>query len=149
MYLFQGLPRKCVDPDLVRALYLFLHQQQNTPLHSFLSQLLQALLCKCADPVLAKALYLFTTPPKTVLKDSEATLHKLQLVPAAHIYVGIDEKKLQGKTRELDTILSSSTCSLVVMTCYFMLCCTAYCSAILLASGIRGKQVDGILLVIF
>lgn len=82
--------------------------------------MLQALLHKCADPDLAKALYLFTTPPKTVLKDSAATLHKLQLVPAAHIFVGVDERKLQGKTGELD-----SACYFVVTSRYLMLCCTA------------------------
>lgn len=57
----------------------------------------QDLLRKCAAPQLGPALYLYTTPPKTVLKDAAATLYSLQLVPAAHLYVGVDEKKAQGK----------------------------------------------------
>lgn len=53
----------------------------------------QDLVGKCAAAQYAQALYLYTTPPKTVLKDSAATLYSLKLVPAAHIHVGVDEKK--------------------------------------------------------
>eukprot|EP00882_Tetradesmus_deserticola_P028358 GHRQ01031589.1.p1 GENE.GHRQ01031589.1~~GHRQ01031589.1.p1 ORF type:complete len:403 (+),score=161.86 GHRQ01031589.1:119-1210(+) len=58
----------------------------------------QELLRKVAAPELAAALYLYTTPPKTLLKDAAATLYSLQLVPAAHIHVGLDESKAQGST---------------------------------------------------
>jgi hypothetical protein len=44
----------------------------------------------------APALYLYTTPPKTVLKDMTATLYQLGLVPAAHLYVGCEPKKLKA-----------------------------------------------------
>jgi hypothetical protein len=57
---------------------------------------LQDLLCKLAAPELVRGLYLYTTPPKTLLKDAAANLYCLQLVPAAHIHVGFDEKKAQG-----------------------------------------------------
>jgi hypothetical protein len=55
--------------------------------------MLQELLRKVAAPEFAPALYLYTTPPKTLLKDAAASLYSLQLVPAAHIHVGLDEKK--------------------------------------------------------
>lgn len=35
--------------------------------------------------------HLFVVPPKTVLKDSRATLWDMQMVPAAQIYLGVDE----------------------------------------------------------
>ncbi|GAX84069.1 hypothetical protein CEUSTIGMA_g11493.t1 [Chlamydomonas eustigma] len=37
------------------------------------------------------AFYLYTTPPRQVLKDSDVTLFKAQLVPAAHVYVHVVE----------------------------------------------------------
>jgi len=46
------------------------------------------------DPV-GPALYLYTTPPKTVLKDPTASLYQLKLVPAAHLYVGCEVKRLK------------------------------------------------------
>ncbi|KAF6257927.1 hypothetical protein COO60DRAFT_1701571 [Scenedesmus sp. NREL 46B-D3] len=58
----------------------------------------QDLLRKVAAPELAAALYLYTTPPKTLLKDAAATLYSLQLVPAAHIHVGLDERRAQAGT---------------------------------------------------
>lgn len=58
----------------------------------------QDLLHKLAAPELAPGLYLYTTPPKTLLKDAAASLYSLQLVPAAHIHVGLDEKRAQAAT---------------------------------------------------
>lgn len=55
---------------------------------------MQDLVRKCSATQYAQALYLYTTPPKTVLKDPTATLYGLKLVPAAHIYIGIDDKKV-------------------------------------------------------
>jgi hypothetical protein len=59
-------------------------------------QAVQQLVRQVAVPRLAPGLYLYTTPPKAVLKDASATLHKLKLVPAAHLYVGCDASKLGG-----------------------------------------------------
>lgn len=58
----------------------------------------QDLLHKLAAPELAPGLYLYTTPPKTLLKDAAASLYSLQLVPAAHIHVGLDERRAQAAT---------------------------------------------------
>ncbi|KAF8073148.1 ASPSCR1 [Scenedesmus sp. PABB004] len=54
----------------------------------------QALVSAVAAPGLAPALQLYTTPPKVVLRDGAATLYALQLVPAAHIHVGLDAARL-------------------------------------------------------
>jgi tether containing UBX domain for GLUT4 len=56
----------------------------------------QQLVTQLSVQALGPALYLYTTPPKTVLKDLTATLYQLKLVPAAHLYVGCDVKKLKG-----------------------------------------------------
>jgi hypothetical protein len=71
---------------------------QQTPIQPrfLVIHVLQELLCKLAAPELAPGLYLYTTPPKTLLKDAAASLYSLQLVPAAHIHVGFDEKKAKA-----------------------------------------------------
>lgn len=56
----------------------------------------QQLVSQTALDSVAPGLYLYTTPPKTVLKDMTATLYQLGLVPAAHLYVGCEPKKLKG-----------------------------------------------------
>lgn len=40
----------------------------------------------------SKGFYLYTTPPKVVLNDLGSTLYQAGLVPAAHVYVHIDEQ---------------------------------------------------------
>ena len=57
----------------------------------------QQLVSQIALEGVGPALYVYTTPPKTVLKDGSATLFQLKLVPAAHLYVGCDAKKLKGE----------------------------------------------------
>lgn len=57
----------------------------------------QQLVTQIALEAVAPALYLYTTPPKTVLKDLTATLYQLQLVPAAHLYVGCEPEKLKAQ----------------------------------------------------
>ncbi len=47
-------------------------------------------------PQRAGQLYLYTAPPKAVLRDTGATLYALQLVPAAHIYVGFHDGAMAG-----------------------------------------------------
>lgn len=56
----------------------------------------QQLVSQFALDAVAPALYLYTTPPKTVLKDPTATLYQLKLVPAAHLYVGCEHKRLKA-----------------------------------------------------
>jgi hypothetical protein len=56
----------------------------------------QQLVSQLALEPVAPALYLYTTPPKTVLKDPTATLYQLKLVPAAHLYVGCEHKRLKA-----------------------------------------------------
>lgn len=51
---------------------------------------LRQLVARAVVPELAAAFQLFTTPPRTVLKDMDATFHKAQLVPAAHVYFSAD-----------------------------------------------------------
>ena len=62
----------------------------------------RALVARVVAPALRPALYLFTTPPRTLLKDDSLTLYKAQLVPAAHIHVGLDETK--GGRRQAITL---------------------------------------------
>jgi tether containing UBX domain for GLUT4 len=56
----------------------------------------QQLVTQIALESVAPALYVYTTPPKAVLKDMTATLYQLGLVPAAHLYVGCEPKKLKA-----------------------------------------------------
>lgn len=54
---------------------------------------LRALAAGVLAPQLAPAAYLYTTPPRTVLKGDSDSLYHCGLVPAAHVHVGLDEKK--------------------------------------------------------
>jgi tether containing UBX domain for GLUT4 len=71
----------------------------------------QELLHKVSSPDVAAAMYLYTTPPKTVLKDMSATLYQLQLIPAAHIYIGCDDKKLVGKKVSSSSSSTDGNCA--------------------------------------
>lgn len=75
-------------PDATIVQASFAASQPLSTVHQLVTQV--------ALPQLAPALYLYTTPPKTVLKDMTATLYQLKLVPAAHLYVGFDEKKVKA-----------------------------------------------------
>jgi len=57
---------------------------------------LQALVRQTLLPSMANAFYLYTTPPRQVLKDQDATLYQSGLVPAAHVHLGLDAKKVPG-----------------------------------------------------
>lgn len=54
---------------------------------------MRALVAAVLAPALGPALYLYTTPPRQLLKDAAESLYHAQLVPAAHIHAGLDEKK--------------------------------------------------------
>jgi hypothetical protein len=54
---------------------------------------LRALLHRVLAPGLAPAAYLYTTPPRTLLKADGDSLYTAGLVPAAHVHVGLDDKK--------------------------------------------------------
>jgi hypothetical protein len=75
------------DATIVQAAF-----QASQPLSA-----VQQLVSQVALEGVGPALYVYTTPPKTVLKDGSATLFQLKLVPAAHLYVGCDAKKLKGQ----------------------------------------------------
>ncbi|MEW5297609.1 MAG: hypothetical protein WDW38_006783 [Sanguina aurantia] len=53
---------------------------------------LQTLASRVVAPELVRSLYLYTAPPKQVLKDlATATFYSSGLIPAAHVYLGVDE----------------------------------------------------------
>ncbi len=58
---------------------------------------LRALAAGVLAPQLAPAAYLYTTPPRTVLKGDSDSLYHCGLVPAAHVHVGVDDKKGEGE----------------------------------------------------
>lgn len=57
---------------------------------------MQDLVAQCVVPELSSSLYLYTAPPKQVLTDLDSSLYAARLVPAAHIYMGLDVKKGRG-----------------------------------------------------
>mmetsp|Transcript_31215 Transcript_31215/g.79590 ORF Transcript_31215/g.79590 Transcript_31215/m.79590 type:complete len:507 (-) Transcript_31215:328-1848(-) len=70
---------------------------------SALQQLVGVLLA----PGAAAATHLFTTPPKTVLKAADLALsfYTARMVPAAHVHMGVDDKKAPNAAADPASIL--------------------------------------------